>query len=45
MGFTDVQFMKYALVADQYQYLSLLAVCAAVAAGLSWLFGVRPDPA
>jgi hypothetical protein len=39
MGFTDVQFMKYSLVADQYQYLGLLAVCTAVAAGLTRLFG------
>lgn len=45
MGFTDVQFMKYSLVADQYQYLGLLAVCTAVAAALSWMFGVRPTEA
>ena len=34
MGFTDVYFMKYSLVSDHYQYIALLAVAAAVAAGL-----------
>ncbi len=34
MGFTDVYFMKYSLVADHYEYLALAGVAAAVAAGL-----------
>ncbi len=32
-GFIDVYFMKYSLVADHYQYLSLVAVTSLVAAG------------
>ena len=32
MGFTDVYFMKYSLVADHYQYIAILAVCASAAA-------------
>ncbi len=35
MGFADVGFMKYSLVADHYQYLALIAVMAAAAAGWS----------
>jgi tetratricopeptide (TPR) repeat protein len=37
MGFTDVYFMKYSLVADHYQYIASLAVAACVAAGLARL--------
>jgi protein O-mannosyl-transferase len=38
MGFTDVGFMKYSLVADHYQHLAILAVVALTAAGWSaWL--------
>lgn len=33
MGFTDVGFMKYSLVADHYQHVALVAAVAAVAAG------------
>ncbi len=33
LGFTDVYFMKFSLVADHYQYHSLVAVVALVAAG------------
>ena len=33
LGFTDVFFMRYALVADHYQHLALIAVVAVVAAG------------
>jgi protein O-mannosyl-transferase len=36
MGFTDVGFMRYSLVADHYQHLALLAVVAVVAAVLAW---------
>lgn len=32
MGFTDVYFMRYSLVADHYQYIALLAVSASAAA-------------
>lgn len=38
MGFTDVYYMRFAPVADQYAHLALPAVLAAVAAGYaSWL--------
>jgi tetratricopeptide (TPR) repeat protein len=37
MGFTDVYFMRYALVADHYEYIALLAVVTVVAAGLAQL--------
>jgi tetratricopeptide (TPR) repeat protein len=37
MGFVDVYFMKYSLVADHYQYLAILSVTACVAAGLARL--------
>ena len=33
MGFTDVFFMKYSLVADHYQHIALIGVVALVAAG------------
>jgi protein O-mannosyl-transferase len=37
LGFTDVGYMKYSLVADHYQYLSIVAVAALVAAAwASW---------
>jgi tetratricopeptide (TPR) repeat protein len=36
MGFADVYFMKYSLVADHYQHLALIAV-AALGGGLWWL--------
>ncbi len=35
MGFTDVGFMRYSLVADHYQYVAIVGVAAAVAAGWS----------
>ena len=37
MGFTDVYFMKYSLVADHYQHLALIGVVAAVGAGFAWI--------
>ena len=33
MGFTDIYFMKYSLVADHYAHLAMIGVVAAVAAG------------
>jgi tetratricopeptide (TPR) repeat protein len=37
LGFADVGFMKYSLVADHYQYLALVAVTGVVAAAIvSW---------
>ena len=36
MGFTDVYFMKYAFVADHYEYMATIAVAAVTAAGLCW---------
>ena len=38
MGFTDVGYMKYALVADHYQYIAILAVVSLLAA--SWESGL-----
>jgi tetratricopeptide (TPR) repeat protein len=38
MGFTDVGFMAWSLVADHYQHLALIAVAALVGAGLAtWI--------
>ncbi len=34
LGFTDANYVKYSLVADHYQYLSVVGVCALVAAGV-----------
>ena len=35
MGFTDVGFMKYSLVADHYQHIAVIGVIALAAAGWS----------
>ena len=35
LGFTDVGFMKYSLVADHYQHIAIIGVIALVAAGFS----------
>ncbi len=35
LGFTDVYFMKFSLVADHYQHIALIGVVVLVAAGLS----------
>ena len=35
MGFTDVYFMKYSLVADHYEHIAIIAVVALAAAGWS----------
>jgi tetratricopeptide (TPR) repeat protein len=35
MGFTDITFMEYSLVADHYQHIALIGVVALVAAGWS----------
>jgi tetratricopeptide (TPR) repeat protein len=37
MGFTDIVFMKYSLVADHYQHLAIIAVVALAAAALARL--------
>jgi protein O-mannosyl-transferase len=43
MGFTDVGFMKYSLVADHYQHIAIIAVISLVAAGLDvWRVRARP---
>ena len=42
LGFVDVGFMKFSLVADHYQYIALIAVVAFVAAvGASWEKSVK----
>jgi protein O-mannosyl-transferase len=42
MGFTDVGFMKYSLVADHYQHIAIIGVIALAAAGWSiWLKRAR----
>jgi tetratricopeptide (TPR) repeat protein len=43
LGFTDVAFMLYSLVADHYQHLALIAVTTLAAAGLvSWVGRLPP---
>jgi hypothetical protein len=42
MGLTNVYFMKYALVADHYQYIAILAVAAGVGALVDRLTARRP---
>jgi protein O-mannosyl-transferase len=36
LGFVDIYYMKYSLIADQYQYIAIIGVMALVAAGCSW---------
>ncbi|HEY2882611.1 MAG TPA: tetratricopeptide repeat protein [Pirellulales bacterium] len=38
MGFTDVGFMRFSLVADHYQHIAIIAVVALVAAGWGLLY-------
>ena len=45
MGFADVGFMKFSLVADHYQHLAILGVVSLVAAGASSLWQRLPGPA
>ncbi len=41
MGFADVGFMRYSLVADHYQHLALIGVVALVAAGFEYWRGAK----
>ncbi len=44
MGFTDVGFMKYSLVADHYQHIAIIGIIALVAAGWGiWRRGRNPE--
>ena len=44
MGFTDVGFMKYSLVADHYQHIAIIGVIALAAAGWSiWRRSMREE--
>jgi tetratricopeptide (TPR) repeat protein len=45
MGFTDVAFMKYSLVADHYQHIAIIGVIALVSAGFSTWRGSAPGKA
>jgi tetratricopeptide (TPR) repeat protein len=44
LGFADIYFMRYSLVADRYQYIALIAVTALVASALSLLSAARRWP-
>jgi protein O-mannosyl-transferase len=44
LGFADVYFMRYSLVADHYQYIALIAVTALVASALSLPPAARRPP-
>jgi protein O-mannosyl-transferase len=45
MGFTDVGFMKYSLVADHYQHIAIIGLIALVSAGWSaWRCPARGKP-
>lgn len=44
MGFTDVYFMKYSLVADHYQHIAIIGVIALVAAGWWRAYDWAPEP-
>ena len=41
LGFIEIYFMRYSLVADHWQYFSIIAVAAAVAVGLEKGFGLN----
>jgi tetratricopeptide (TPR) repeat protein len=44
MGFTDIGFMEFSLVADRYQHIAIIAVVALAAAPWSvWHAGIRPQ--
>ncbi len=42
LGFTDVYFMRYSLVADHYQYIALIAVAALAASAIARLHSRLP---
>jgi protein O-mannosyl-transferase len=42
MGFTDISYMKYSLVADHYQYLAIIAFVALVAAVCHFIYSHLP---
>jgi protein O-mannosyl-transferase len=45
LGFLDFSWMKYAFVADRFQYLASIGPIAAIAAGITWLAGKYVDSA
>jgi protein O-mannosyl-transferase len=44
MGFTDVYYMTYSMVADHYEYIAIVGVVTAAAAGLSQLAELAREP-
>ncbi|MBU0617154.1 MAG: tetratricopeptide repeat protein [Planctomycetes bacterium] len=48
LGFVNIYFMRYSLVADHYQYVSIIAIIALIAsagrAALTWISRGRPWP-
>ena len=44
MGFVDVGYMQYSLVADHYQHIAIIGVIALAAAGMSARRGPHPNP-
>ena len=44
MGFTDVYFMKYSLVADRYQHIAIIGIIALASAGFTaWFQGAKGE--